>query len=306
MIETVKAPVGDFRDWKAITIWAMPWPIHLRKRSGHLSPRPMKTKYQLSSVKNTNTAWRALYFAGGTAALIAVLVFRRYFGVELMQFKGFGLFNVPDVWPSSAIDWLVLFQENRFVGLALFDLFDLVNYALVGLIFLALYGVLRGVDKSVMLVATILSFVGIAVYFVSNQTFAMYSLSGHYAVAADEAERAMFLASGEALLAIHNPGVLYPGMGIFLSLFLLLLAGLIISIVMLRSEIFGKGTAVVGILANGCGLAFFAAFAFVPAYCWLFPTISAPFRLVWYLLIAIKLFQLGAGVTNKRRETGSI
>ena len=253
----------------------------------------MKASNQVSRVKTTDSAWRALYITGGIAAVIAVLVFRRYLSVELMQFKGFGLFSVPEIWPVSALDWFALFQQNRFVGLALFDLFDLVNYALVGLIFLALYGVLRDVSQSGMLVATACGFVGIAVYYASNQTFAMLNLSGRFAAATSEAERAMFLAAGEALLAIHNPGELYPGTGIFLSLFLLLLAGLIISIIMLRSEIFNKATAIVGILASGFGLGFFFAFAFIPEYVWIFPTISAPFRMIWYILIAIKLFQLG-------------
>ena len=261
---------------------------------------------QVSSVKKSDTVWRALYIAAGIAAVIAVLVFRRYFSVELMQFKGFGLFTVPEIWPASALDWFVLFQGNRFVGLALFDLFDLVNYALVGLIFLALFGALRDVSESGMLVAAACGFVGIAVYFASNQTFAMLNLSDRFATATSEAEWAMFLAAGEALLAIHNPGVLYPGTGIFLSLFLVLLAGLIISIIMLRSETFNKATAIVGILANGFGLGFFIALPFMPEYIWLFPTISAPFRMMWYILIAIRLFQLGMGGTEERGETDPI
>ena len=233
--------------------------------------------------------------------MIVVLVFRRYLSVELMQFKGFGLFSVPEIWPVSALDWFALFQENRFVGLALFDLFDLVNYALVGLIFLALYGALRDVSQSGMLVAAACGFVGIAVYFASNQTFAMLDLSERFAAATSEAERGMFMAAGEALLAIHK-----HGSGIQLSLFLLLLAGLIISIVMLRSEIFNKGTAIVGILANGFGLGYFIALPFIPEYIWLFPTISAPFRMIWYILIAIRLFQLGIGGTEERGESDPI
>lgn len=239
------------------------------------------------NVKSNDPAWRVLYIAGGIAAIIAVLVFRRYFSVEMMQFKGFGLVTVPEVWPASAREWFALFHENRFVGLLLFDLFDLVNYGLIGLIFLALYGALREVNKSAMLVATTFAFVGIAVYLASNQTFAMLNLSDRFAAATTEAERAIFVAAGEALLAIHT-----HGSGIQLSLFLLLLAGLIISLVMLRSGIFNKATAIVGILANGFGLGYYIALPLIPEYIWIFPTISAPFRMIWYILIAIKLFQL--------------
>ena len=127
----------------------------------------------------------------------------------------------------------------------------------------------------------------------------MLNLSGRFVTATSEVERAMFVAAGEALLEIHNPGKLNPGTGIYLSLFLVLLAGLVISIVMLRSEIFNKATAIAGILANGFGLGFFIALPFIAEYVWLFPTISAPFRMIWYILIAIKLFQLGMGGTKE-------
>ena len=246
----------------------------------------------MSRANNSDSTWRVLYIAGGIAALVAVLAFRRYLSVELMQFDGFGLFDVPAEWPASALDWFVLFQENQFVGLALFDLFDLVNYGLVGLIFLALYGALREVHKGAVLAATAFAFVGIAVYFASNQTLAMLNLSHRFASAASTTEQAMFLAAGEALLAIHNPGVMTQGTGIYLSLFLVLLAGFILSMVMLRSGIFGKAAAIAGILANGFGLGYFLALPFSPEYIWIFPTVSAPFRIIWYILIAIKLFQL--------------
>jgi hypothetical protein len=32
----------------------------------------------------------------------------------------------------------------------------------------------------------------------------------------------------------------------------------------------------------------------MPEYSWIFPTISAPLRMIWYILIAIKLFQLAS------------
>jgi hypothetical protein len=75
-------------------------------------------------------------------------------------------------------------------------------------------------------------------------------------------------------------------------LFLVWLAGLIISIVMLRSEIFSKATAITGILANGIGLCFFLGLAFALEWYWLSIPISAPFRVIWYFLIALRLFKL--------------
>jgi hypothetical protein len=230
------------------------------------------------------------------AALLTVIVFRRNFSVELQLFGSFGLSGVPAEWPTRAIDWFSLLQENRLVGLLLFDLFDLINYALVGLIFLALYGALKGVNKSAMVVALSAGLVGIAVYFASNQAFSMLTLSNRYAAAAGEVERAMFLAAGESLLAIHNPGTISQGTGIHLGLLLVVLAGLIISIVMLRSPVFNKATPWMGIVANSFIMANFLVLVIGPAIAWLLPATSALFRMAWYILIATGLFRQASPV----------
>jgi hypothetical protein len=47
-----------------------------------------------------------------------------------------------------------------------------------------------------------------------------------------------------------------------------------------------------GILANGIGLCYFITVGFLPAFYWLPHPISAPFRVVWYFLIALRLFRL--------------
>ena len=78
----------------------------------------------------------------------------------------------------------------------------------------------------------------------------------------------------------------------------MLLSGFFISVVMLGSAVFRKATAYSGLLANGLALGFFAALLFAPALSWLPPTISAPFRLIWYILIAVGLFRLWASTNN--------
>jgi hypothetical protein len=241
-----------------------------------------------SSGMPAGVTWKPLYKIGAVAALTAVIVFRRYFGVELMTFNGFGIFSVPATEPVRAIEWFALLEGEPFVGLALLGLFDLVNYALVGLIFLALYGALRSAPGGVVLLATVLGWAGIVVYFASNQAFGMLYLSRQYGLAPLEGQTE-FLAAGEALLAVHR------GTQGFLSLGLVLVAGLILSLVMLQNGTFSKWTAVAGILANSFGLGYFVALAFVPTIVWLPPTLSAPFRLLWYLLVARRLFQLGKG-----------
>jgi hypothetical protein len=257
---------------------------------------------EMTQPESANLTWKGLYRVGGVAILIAVVVFRRNFGAEMMGFRGFGIFDVPATAPSSAIDWFTLLQNHRFVGLALLDGVDIVNYALVGLMFLALYGALKRTDMGAVTVATAFGLAGMAVYFASNQALAMLSLSDRYAAATTDAQRATLLAAGEALLATHNPGAIYQGLGIYASLLLVALGGLIASLVMLRGNVFGKTTAWMGILANGFVLGYFVTLAFAPTLRALPHVASAPFRIIWYVLIARRLFQLSSGVSTNSKE----
>jgi len=251
---------------------------------------------------------KGLYRIGGAAALLAGLVFRRNLDAEFMLLRSVGIINVgPAVPPATVMDWFRLLEKNPLIGLTLLNLFDILNYALVGLMLLALYVSLRRASESLMLIAAALGFVGIAVYFASNQAFPMLFLSGQYAAATTDAQRAMVLAAGQAMLAIHSSAN-YQGNGIYLSFFLVSVAGLILSAVMLRSNTFNKSTAYVGILANSFGLSYYIVLAFAPALVFLPVSISAVFLLVWYLLIGGRFFQLSRGVSKEESspETSAV
>jgi hypothetical protein len=251
-----------------------------------------ETANRIPDVQIADTAWRGLYRVGGVAALVAALVFRRNLAAEYVLLRELGLVDAgPAAFPSTASGWFAVLSSHRFVGLLLLNLFDLVNYALVGLIFLALFAILRRVDTGAMTLATALSVVGIAVYFASNQAFALSSLSDQYAAAATEAERSMALAAGQALLAIHEAGADY-GTGLYISFFLVSLAGLIIATVMRRSTIFDRRTAYLGILANVLGLGYYVVRVVAPALIAVPLATSAPFLLVWYILIGLRLLRL--------------
>jgi hypothetical protein len=257
---------------------------------------PSRQHMEPSGEEAKETRWHGLLRVGGWAALIAAVLFRRNMGAELSLLSGL-IDAVPAVAPHTALDWFTLLQNNRLVGLIMLGLFDIINHTLVGLIFLGVYAALRRVNRSTMTVASSLAFVGAGVYFASNQAFSMLALSHQYAAATTEARRSMFLVAGEALLAIDNPGTIYQGTGIYMSLLLVLLAGLITSIVMLRSSVFGKATAYIGITANVIGLIYcvaiiLAPLAFPPMIYAIPASAWAPFRVIWYILIAWRLFQL--------------
>jgi hypothetical protein len=244
--------------------------------------------------------WRGLYLVGAAAALIAAVFFRRYCSAELSMLHAFGVLSVDaNMAPIRAQEWFDLFQVAPLVGLILFDVLDLVNYALIGLIYLALFGALWRQNAAAVTVALAAGLVGIAVYFASNQAFAMFALSRQYAQAATEAQQTLFVAAGEALLAMTYPGGPYPGTGIGIALFLVTVAGLIFAVLMHRCPAFGRAAAWTGILAHTLMLLLFVALAVAPAWSPLPPSLSAVFLLAWYLIIAWRLFLLGMGRASR-------
>ncbi len=247
--------------------------------------------HQATNAETPNSNRKSLYTIGGIAALIAGILFRRNIAAEI------GLFSkVPS--PITVDSWFTLLQNNRLLGLVYLNIFDIVNYALVGLIFLALYAVLKQVNKSYMAIATTLGLLGIATYFASNTAFSMLSLSDQYTVATTEAQRNMLLASGQTLLSINRFSDLgsHPGTGGYISLLLVACAGLTTSIVMLRSVVFSRATVYVGILASAFDLAYCIAFVFVPmskSELLAIYTIPAAglFWMIWHIMIGWKLYR---------------
>lgn len=233
------------------------------------------TSQKLMNELHTETiesGWAPLYRIAAVAALLIVV----FIPIQSIVF-----FVSPP--PSTVIGWFTLFQHNRLLGLLDMDLLLIVDQVLTGLIFLALYVALRRASQSLMAVALTFGLVGIAAYFASSTAFNMLSLSDQYAAATTEAQRAMFLAAGQATLTI------WMGTAFDVSYLLGGVALLIISIVMLRSTLFGKVTASVGLMLSVMML----LPPTVGTIGLVFSLISLVPLVVWLILIARKLFQLG-------------
>jgi Domain of unknown function (DUF4386) len=242
----------------------------------------MKMTNQVTHAETTDSAWKGLYKVGGAAALIAAVLL----AIEIIVFTAYPL-------PSTVIDYFTLFQSNRLIGLLDLYLLEIPAYALFVPMFLALYAALRRANESYMALATTLAIIGIAVFLATNNPFSMLSLSDQYAAATTDAQRSLFLAAGQAMLANTNQRAVE---GFNMGLLLVSVAGLIVSAVMLRSNIFSKVTAYMGILANAVSLAEYFRLVFVPEAVLLLLFLalaSCLLLLIWYILIARRLFQIG-------------
>ena len=252
---------------------------------------------ELNRVKDTaaDAQPKALYKVGSASAWIALLIFRRWLGPELLLFQRLARIHIgPSALPQSAMEWFTLLHAHPLVGLILLNAFDIVTFALAGVVFLALYAALRRTDRAFMTLSLPLALIGIAVYIASNPALPMIALSRQFAAAASEAERSVIAAVGQAVLA--GKGV--DSLGQNLAFTLVHIAGLIVSIAMLRSGVFSKLTAYTGILFNAFGLGFPLGMALAPGFLVIPMTswiIAVVFWVFWYVGIACTLWRLGRG-----------
>lgn len=252
-----------------------------------------KQSFYTGAADPFDPGWKRLYTLGGAAALLAGIIFRRNLGVEISMFSA----QQP---PEAVADWFALLQSNRLLGLAYLAIFDVVNYALVAMMLLALVMLLWRTSKSLMAIAAALAALGIATYFASNTALSMLALSDQYALAASEAERSLLLGAGQAVLALNRFGLsgAHPGSGGYLSLLFVAAAGLITSLVMLRSGLFHKAAGWVGVAASGLDLAYCIAFLLVPASAGehlpvLFLPAAGLLYMVWHIMVGWRLVRLG-------------
>ncbi len=226
-----------------------------------------------SSSQTAALNWTGLYKLGGVTALLLVVI---------IIIQGIVASLAPQPLAGTALDWFKLFEKNALVGLIDFELLMVVYVILSIPIALALYVLLRQVSPSWTAVYLVLSLLGIICFIAARPALEMLSLYRSYAAATTEAQKAMYLAAGQSLVAIFH------GTAFQISYILGSLTGLIISLVMLKTNIFSKATAYLRIGSAICDFGLF-----IPAVGLYISLFSVLFLLIWDILIARRLFQLG-------------
>jgi len=248
------------------------------------------------SKENETVDWERLYTVGGIAALIAVLV--GFVETSITLFPG-GMSSVT----VTVLDWFTLFQSNPFMALRNLGLLNMFFNVSAIPAYLALYAAHRKVNHAYAALAMTTAFIGVAVFFGTNRAFPMLDLSNQYATATTDSKRASLVAAGQAMLSVgqsHTPGT-------FLAFFFADVAGIAMSVVMLRSNVFGKINSYLGIL----GFALLLLFEILTSFVWTLDSatmILAMFggllSMMWYVLLAFRLFQLGQGALVEAIDNG--
>jgi hypothetical protein len=244
-----------------------------------------ENKMTVNASENNETPWRRLYWLGGVAALLSVLVYVVDISIS------FGGVN-PAPGARAAAEWLTRLQGNPLLELRNLGLGNVISLTLGIPMFLALYTALRRASPTGAALALLLFLAGMAIYIANNAAVPMLVLSGRYAAATTEAQRSGLTAAAEAILVRGEDFTPGPFWGFFMGQ----TASLAISAVMLRGQVFGRAAAVTGLLGNACLVVFTLGATFAPASFNLvmgFALVGGLLCLAWLVLLARRLFQLG-------------
>ena len=225
--------------------------------------------------------WRTLYRIAAAAAVVVL---------ALVPVQMFVFLHWPP--PDTVADWFALYQQNAVVGLVDMDLLLIVDQVLIAIVCLALCVALWRVSRAWISIALLFAVVACATYIASNPAFEMLRLSHRFGAAMTPVQHLQALSAGEAMIAT------WLGSSFATGYVLGALAFLIISILMLRSQVFSRATGYFGLA--------FASFSIVPASAGRLGLVMSLLSLVpmglWLAVVARQLWVFGGVASDEARS----
>ena len=231
---------------------------------------------------DTNNSWKSLYKIGGWVAWILLA----YSLVTMVILFALG---TP---PTTATETFKMLEENKFVGLLRLDLLTVSVYMpLFYLLFFGFYVALKKTHPVSAAIVMLLGCAGVTLFLATPSVFSWLALSERFVAATSEAQKTLLLAAGESLLVSD----MWHGTGATIGSILIQFATTLVSIVMVSSNAFGKGTAYVGIATHGLDLARLLLGFFIPSLSFGLMAVAGTLYLVWFPLLARDFFRLARG-----------
>jgi hypothetical protein len=220
-----------------------------------------------------------IYRVGGISAMILGIGYLLTIPVTAVYAGGFP--------PPGAEARLIFFAEHAagwWATTALMVFTDLLYVP----VFLALYHVLKGFNKYMMLLAFACAglFVVLDLALTWTAFPSLIMLSGNYAAITSDAQRAIIVAAASYPSAIIDS----PLAGIYAILIPAL--GLLFASLVMRKGIFSKTLAYMGVIAGVCGILAGIGPIFISEL-EMAQYINASLAMIWYFFAGVKLYKLG-------------
>jgi hypothetical protein len=230
--------------------------------------------------------WKGLYTFCGWVAVVLI-------GYSLVTMVILVALGFP---PTSAAEVFEMLGENKLGGLLRLDLLTILVYMpLFYLLFLGLFAALKKSRLVPAAIALLLGVTGVTLFLATPSVFSWLALSDKFAAATSDAQKTLLLAAGEAILVSD----MWHGTGATIGGILIQVATTLISVTMLSSRSFGKGTAYVGIVTHGLDLTHLLIGFLLPAVSVILLQIAGTLYLVWFPLLARDFFKLSRSTSNE-------
>ncbi len=239
----------------------------------------------MSELPQKESQWNSVYVFGGIAAILSLVAVVA--DIVIGSSTGGNLSQLP----QTAVERFSQFQQNAWLGLYNLDLLNAINQLISIPMYFALYAALRKTNKPYAMFGLIIFLLGTTIFVANNTSLPMLELSNKYA-AADEPQKELLAAAGEAMLARGEHGSL----GVFFSFLLPTLAALMMSLVMMQGKVFSKMNAYIGILGNVLMLVYVVLVTFAPTVKDMAMAFAMPgglLLLAWMVMLTLRLFRLG-------------
>jgi hypothetical protein len=190
--------------------------------------------------------------------------------------------------PETIEQTFSILQDDKLSGLLRLDIMTVFVMPLYYLLFYSLFVALKNTDHTVSTISMILAFAGVTLFLATPSVFSYLYLSDKFAIATYDFQKNQLLAAGESILASD----MWHGTGARIGGLLLQTGALLISILMLRSNVFNKSTAITGIATHGLDLTHILIGFFAPALGNIIMFIAGPLYLIWFPMVGLRLYKL--------------
>lgn len=248
-------------------------------------------------VLNENRDWRLLYVLGGVAAFVALGGMLLDIGLAMVP--GWGTETVP----SDVAAWFAQFASRPFLGMRNLDLLNVVLSILSLPMYVALYGAHRRSAPALATLGLLFVALGTALFATANAALPMLELSRAYAQEGDPATKAALAASAHALLSrgAHGSAGAFPGF------FVSELGTLLVTLAMLRAEVFRRRVAWIGAVGTAVLIVYTIAYTFGGGESSLVMAVAIPgglLMIAWHAMVGSRLIAMG-GESGQRGKTGT-
>jgi hypothetical protein len=232
----------------------------------------------MNNSKFRESSQKTIFTIGGVVSLIFVTY-------SLLTLLIITIIGGP---PNNVEECFNMLQENKVQGLLRLDILTVFTVPLYYLLFFSLFVALKNTNFGIISIAAILVFAGVTLFLSMPSVFSYLNLSNKFAAATSDFQRNQLLAAGEAIWASD----IWHGTGTIIGGILLQSGALLFSIVMLKSTIFSRLTALVGIVMYGLDLLHIIIGLIIPSIGSILMFIAGPIYLLWFPLVGLRLLKL--------------